>query len=168
MKLTIAERENAGAWNEAKARTELDALQSALVEEARNRAAAEALALEVASTPRNVVQPRLRDEVSGVFESLLPRIALLRSSPEVIAAEFSDRRFLYRALAELSSGDEGLPTNWKKLRGIPDWIERHISNGQDDSGRIYARLDEDRRLWEVLVSHKGEQLRDISWLRNFN
>ncbi|WP_158044846.1 hypothetical protein [Skermanella pratensis] len=116
LKLTIAERENAEVWNEAKARTELDALQSALVEEARNRAAAEALALEAASTPRNLVQPRLRDEVSAVFESLLPRITLLRSSPEAIAAEFSDRRFLYRALAELSAGDEGLPANWKKLR----------------------------------------------------
>ena len=37
-------------------------------------------------------------------------------------------------------------------------------SGQDDAGRVYARLGESDRIWMVLVSHKSEQSRDIAWL----
>lgn len=167
LKLALAERDVSGGRDEQRVRAEFDALQQALVEEAKNRAAAEALALESAPSPRIMVQPRLREEIVTVFECLLPRVKMLRSSSGVTAAEFSDRRFLYVALAELAAGDEGMPVNWKKLKGLSDWLERHISNGQDDAGRLYAHLDRDNRVWNVLVSHKAEQSRDIAWLRTF-
>jgi hypothetical protein len=78
----------------------------------------------------------------------------------VLTGEFADRGGLYRSLIELDSG--ALGRAWKKLHGAPGWWERHVSNGQDDSGRIYARRGEGS--WEVLISHKSQQARDITWL----
>jgi hypothetical protein len=91
-------------------------------------------------------------------------VRLIRDSFIVIAAEFSNRRALYRALAELRTVNGRFPSSWKKLKGLDDWWERHMSDGQDDAGRVYARLTNEGRVWEVLVSHKSEQSRDISWL----
>ena len=54
-----------------------------------------------------------------------------------MAGEFADRRSLYRALVELSA--DTLGRQWKVIRGAPGWRERHVSNGRDDSGRLYAR-----------------------------
>lgn len=165
LKLELAERHASGHLDEARARKEIDALQQALVEEAEKRAAAEALALEAAPRSRPIPSGRVRDEIIAVFESLLPRVRLLRNSLDIAAVEFSDRRFLYTALAELAGRSDGMPTNWKKLKGLDGWLERHISNGLDDAGRIYARLSRDDRAWDVLVSFKSEQARDITWLR---
>ena len=75
-----------------------------------------------------------------------------------------DRRALYRGLAELHVVNGRLPATWKKLKGLNAWWERHMSNGQDDAGRVYARLRDSDRIWNVLISHKGEQSRDIAWL----
>jgi len=91
-------------------------------------------------------------------------VPLVRDSVIVIAAEFSNRRALYRGLVELRSVNGRLPPTWKKLKGLDDWWERHISDGQDDAGRVYARLANSERVWDVLISHKSEQSRDIAWL----
>jgi len=82
----------------------------------------------------------------------------------VISAEFANRRTLYRTLQELQETKEGRPANWKKVQGVDGWWERHMSNGQDDSGRAYAKWDGTERRWDVLISHKGEQARDMAWL----
>lgn len=171
LRLALAEQASAPIQDDGgevaeRLRAEVDDLQKALAEEAKHRIAAEALALEVPRPPHPPASGRLRDEVAAVFAGLLPRIRLLRSSLDVVAVEFSDRRFLYGALAELADGTSGAPPNWKKVKGADRWWERHISNGQDDTGRIYARLDAEGRDWEVLVSHKSEQPRDIIWLRS--
>ncbi|CAO3424926.1 hypothetical protein [Azospirillum doebereinerae] len=171
LRLALAEQAAASTQDDGgevadRLRAELDDLQKALAEEAKHRIAAEALALEVPHPPRLLAAGRLKDEVAAVFAGLLPRIRLLRSSLDVAAVEFSDRRFLYGALAELANGANGTSPNWKKVKGADRWWERHISNGQDDTGRIYARLDAEGRDWEVLVSHKSEQPRDIIWLRS--
>ncbi|MGY0794217.1 hypothetical protein ACW7BJ_33135 [Azospirillum argentinense] len=171
LRLALAQRAPADAQDEAwdradRLQADFAELQRTLVEESKNRLAAEALALEAPPLPRPAAPGRLSEEVAAVFASLLPRIRLLRASLDVAAVEFSDRRFLYGALAELAAGTGGTPANWKKVKGADRWWERHISNGQDDAGRIYARLDPEDRRWEVLVSHKSEQPRDIAWLRS--
>jgi hypothetical protein len=55
-----------------------------------------------------------------------------------------------------------MTSKWKRIQGVPGWRERHVSNGQDDSGRIHAGPHQGR--WDLLVSHKAQQDRDISWL----
>lgn len=95
--------------------------------------------------------------------ALLPKVRLIRDSLMVVAAEFASRKALYRTLSELQEAKDRLPPNWKKVQGVEGWWERHLSNGQDDAGRAYARLNAERN-WDVLVSHKSEQSRDIAWL----
>ncbi|WP_315734067.1 MULTISPECIES: hypothetical protein [unclassified Bradyrhizobium] len=107
---------------------------------------------------------KLKSEIEVVFEILLPDVRLIRDSLIVIAAEFSNRRALYRGLAELRNVSGRLPPTWKKLKGLGEWWERHMSDGQDDAGRVYARLSNTERIWDVLISHKGDQVRDIAWL----
>src|SRR5262249_54163025 len=103
---------------------------------------------------------RLQNEIALLLGSFRPDLRFLRDSLTVVSAEFADRRSCYRALLEL--GPEALGRFWKKIQGAPSWWERHVSNGQDDSGRIYVRRAE--RSWDVLVSHKSQQSRDVAWL----
>ena len=103
---------------------------------------------------------RLQDEIATLLASLRPDLQFLRESVTVLTGEFADRRGLYRALIEL--GSDALGRAWKKMHAAPGWWERHVSNGQDDSGRLYVRRVE--RHWEVLVSHKSQQARDLAWL----
>jgi hypothetical protein len=107
---------------------------------------------------------RLQEETATLLASLRPDLRFLRESVTVLTGEFADRRGLYRALTEL--GSDMLGRAWKKLRGAPGWWERHVSNGQDDSGRLYVRRAEGH--WEVLVSHKSQQARDIAWLTRYS
>ena len=103
---------------------------------------------------------RLQNEIALLLASFRPDLRFLRDSLTVVSAEFADRRGCYRALLEL--GPEALGRSWKKIQGPASWWERHISNGRDDSGRIYVRRAE--RSWDVLVSHKSQQSRDVAWL----
>jgi hypothetical protein len=108
---------------------------------------------------------RVPEEVQTVLAALLPRVRLLRDSLTIACGEFGNRQALYRACAELQQSSARLPPAWKKLQGVDAWWEQHISNGEDDAGRLYTRLDRTDLCWEVLLSHKGEQARDIAWLK---
>ena len=148
---------------------ELVALQANLEAERARREEAEKLAadaLAAVQQPRAIPSParKLKDEIETVLASLLPRIDLQKDTLVFVSSELSDRTSLYRALAELNLGQERMPIRWKKVQGATGWWERHVSSGHDDAGRIYARLDTSTRRWQVLVSHKGDQSRDINWL----
>jgi hypothetical protein len=103
---------------------------------------------------------RLQDEISALVATLRPDLRFLRDSLTVLVGEFADRRSLCRAVVELDAN--ALGRSWKRIHTAPGWWERHISNGQDDSGRIYTRRT--GGCWDLLVSHKSEQARDVSWL----
>lgn len=150
----------------AEARPEIDrhseALQEALAEEQRRRIEAEEAASAFESRPRVMPAGRIADEVRYVLVGLLPHIRMLRDSIEVITAEFASRQGVWRALSELSDAG-GIPRDWKKIHGAEGWWERHLINGRDNAGRIYVRKSAGV-CWDVLVSHKTEQPRDIAWL----
>jgi len=103
---------------------------------------------------------RLLDEIAALLGKFRPDLRFLRDSLTIVTGEYADRQSFYSAVNEL--GPDPLRRGWKKIHGTPGWWERHISNGQDDSGRIYARPTAGK--WEVLVSHKAQQRRDIEWL----
>jgi hypothetical protein len=171
-----AERLNAGAGNASALavrvvalEAELEHVQRALeAERAARTAPADtsqpSAALPAAQPPR--LARRLQEEVATVLESLLPGVRLLRDSLMVASAEFRDRAAFYRALRELAQGPARLPPAWKKLRGADGWWERHVSTGEDDAGRAYVRTNAASSGWDVLLSHKAEQARDIEWLRS--
>jgi hypothetical protein len=107
---------------------------------------------------------RLQEELATALAALRPDVTLLRDSLQVAVGEFASRAAFYRMLQELPVTG-GRPEGWKALRGAERWWERHVSTGQDDSGRAYARFDPIGRRWDLLLGWKGEQARDIAWLR---
>ena len=109
------------------------------------------------STPR--AGRLMRDEVAGVAAALLPRLRLLGGSLDFMATELSDRGPVWRALGELDRNAHGMPIGWKGVAGKQGWWERHFPTGQDNQGRLYARLA--GATWVVLVSHKQGQAADI-------
>lgn len=134
------------------------------------RAAAEAALEDARTAPVSSARlpssrMRLQDEIAVVLESLLPSLNLVRDSITVAAMEYSSRRALYRALAELGGAVGRLPSQWKAVQGATGWWERHVSDGQDNTGRLYARFASSSQRWDVLISDKAEQTRDIAWLR---
>jgi hypothetical protein len=157
--------------NVGQTQMEIDELKTAIELERSLREEADAAALAAAQllNDTRVGRPapqvgKIKNEIEIVFATLIPEVRLMRDSMIVIAAEFSSRRALYRGLTELRTVNGRFPPTWKKLKGLDDWWERHISDGQDDAGRVYARLGDSDRLWDVLISHKSEQARDIAWL----
>lgn len=145
---------------------ERQALRDALEEERRARSEAESTAAQMRADrpPQSSSLKALRSEVARVFSHLLPDVEPLRDTLDVICYEFRDRGPLYRALSQLDPKTGTFPHRWKKLEGVDAW-ERHIADGLSDAGRVYAQFDGERRRFEVLVSHKGEQTKDLSWLR---
>lgn len=177
--------EERAAASPAKGSAATDALLSDLAEERRLREAAEVArataeaALEAAraeleltrATPTALRQApsrtRLHDEISDVLASLLPNLNLLRDSLTVAASEYTSRKPLYRCLAELASAAGRLPPNWKSVQSVAGWWERHVSDGQANTGRIYALYVQETQCWDVLISDKAEQSRDMAWLRKY-
>ena len=104
----------------------------------------------------------MADEVRDVLAGLLPTLTMLRDSIEVITVEFARRGAVWRALGELASA-ASIPRDWKKIHGADGWWERRLSDGRDNTGRIYARRG-GGSAWQVLISHKADQNRDIAWL----
>jgi hypothetical protein len=156
---------------------EAAALRQTLAEEQRlhaeaglARAAAEQerdfLANRPAATPGRAGQPKFQNELAVVMETLLPKLKLVRDTLTVLAVEFSDRRAVFRALGELQGSVGRLPSGWKAVQGAEEWWERHISDGRDNTGRLYCRLIPSSQSWAVLVSYKAIQKRDIAWIKN--
>lgn len=112
----------------------------------------------------NRTKAKIVDEIRDVISTLFPRAKLVRDTIDVISVEFLNRRSVYKALNELHTSQAGIPAAWKTLKGHDGWLERHVSDGQSDAGRAYARLVDPDRSWEILISHKGEQTRDMQWL----
>ena len=172
MELTAARARHTALQNERDslkdaASQALSALRAELEAEREARVAAEA-AVSLESPPVAPTPPRparLQNEIQTVFAALLPEFRLVRDSIGVVAIEYEDRGPTYRALAELRGHPGRMPPAWKSVHSVPAWWERHISDGRDNTGRMYARLDRDNSCWKVLISHKAEQARDIAWLR---
>lgn len=99
-------------------------------------------------------------EVQSILSAVFPHLEPLRASMERLAIEATDRRAFYSALRELD--EPRLGSNWKKLKGLDGWFERHVSDGRSDAGRIYARHYDSG--WQILFGNKGEQATDIAWL----
>ena len=147
----------------AEIENELDRLQrenNALIQEVAELRSELTAAQSARPQPGRPAGGRVQEEIAKVVAGLRPDLHFLRDSMTVLWGEFSDRGGLCRALHELGSGS--MTGNWKRIQGAPGWWERRVSNGQDDSGRIYARPRQGR--CDVLVSHKAQQGRDISWL----
>jgi hypothetical protein len=162
LQVEIARLRSAVAEGQPEAERRAEALREALEDEQRRREAAEQAAAALENQPTPTPSGRIAEEVRDVLAGLLPNVRMLRDSVQVITAEFASRQGVWRAFGELASTGT-IPRDWKKIHGAEGWWERHLINGRDNSGRIYVRRTT-RSGWDVLVSHKAEQPRDIAWL----
>jgi hypothetical protein len=145
--------------------------ETAWAEEGAARAAAEQLveAARRAAPPTSAPAlptssaRRAAEELADAVAALLPRLTLLGGSREALAFGYRSRSAVLRALRELHERPDEVLAGWKIIRRAGSWRERHISNGQDDSGRLYARRGSAGAV-EVLLSDKASQERDIVWL----
>jgi hypothetical protein len=152
---------------------ESDALRQSLGKMAERLAEVEAeasnLRARIDSEPATVApapQPtarlnRLEVDLAEAAASLLPRLDFVSDSMKFVAIELSNRSMLWRALYSLDRQERGQPEGWKSVAGHTGWWERHFSTGQDNQGRLYARLQGQPARWQVLVSHKQDQAGDL-------
>jgi hypothetical protein len=149
------------------ARRQLEALAAriAVLERALEAARAEPAPSPPPPSPPSRAQVRLQDEIATALAALAPSVELVQDSLPRIVTELAGRKPLYAALRELDAGSRGMPPGWKRLADAAGWWERHLATGRDHTGRLYARHDPGRARWEVLVSTKARQIRDIDWLR---
>lgn len=147
--------------------------EAAWSEEATARAAAEQLARAVGESQvepiaKTLVFPaaarRAMRDLGETIATILPRVVLLGSSLELLSFGMRQRGPVLRILRDLHDQPNETLAGWKNIHGAAGWRERHVSTGQDDSGRVYARHSSQGRV-QVLVSVKGMQDRDIDWLR---
>lgn len=137
----------------------LEAMSARLAEV---EAEAQVLRAQVDAAPRHVPKAnRLEAELALAAASLLPRLDFIGNSMSFIAVELPSRSIVWKALAALDRHERGQPEGWKSLSGYPGWWERHFSTGQDNQGRIYARVTGLPSRWQVLVSHKQDQAMDL-------
>ncbi len=123
---------------------------------------AQALRAQLDTAPRPSPKPnRLEAELALAAASLLPRLDFIANSMNFIAVELPSRSIVWKALAVLDRQERGQPEGWKSLSGHSGWWERHFSTGQDNQGRIYARIAGQPARWQVLVSHKQDQTMDL-------
>jgi hypothetical protein len=152
---------SADATEERALRVSLDAMAERLAE-VEEEAAGLRSKLAATSVPSAAARPnKLEEELAVAAAALLPRLHFLGNSVRFLAIELPERSILWKALAALERQERGQPVGWKSLSGHPGWWERHFSTGQDNQGRIYARLDGTPPQWQVLVSHKQDQAMDL-------
>ncbi|MCX7818825.1 MAG: HIRAN domain-containing protein [Kiritimatiellae bacterium] len=105
-------------------------------------------------------QKRHNAEMIELLCVLCPRTTFVRDSLDVLFTELKEHRHALRLVHQLDGGEH--PPNCKRVQRAPSWWEARFSTGEDDSGRLYYRIQRDR--CEVLVSFKRSQDRDVAYL----
>ena len=113
-----------------------------------------------------VASPRRRSgfEWQAVLKSLAPSLRLVRGSIDFMEVEIADPSDLLGKLAQI----DRLPAEVrsKRVHRTRDWLEQHFSTGLGRDGRLYHRqvVEHGCTVYEVLVSDKLAQKRDIDWM----
>jgi hypothetical protein len=127
-------------------------------------------ALAQAKTDRPVSAPKSRRnrqaDLETSFSMLLPSLVFLRDSLRFAAEQVFDLRALLIQLTRLNVNQINL-LEGKKLRDANKWWESHFSTGQGRDGRLYYRQTGGNPVstYQVLLSDKLAQSRDLEWLR---
>lgn len=137
------------------ARREVASLKAALEEAARQGSEA-----PVATSTRR----RSGFGWQSVLTALAPSLRLVRGSIDFMEVEIADPSDLLAKLAQI----DRLPIDVrsKRVHRTRDWLEQHFSTGLGRDGRLYHRqvVEHGRTVYEILVSDKLAQKRDIDWM----
>lgn len=134
---------------------EVESLKAALQEATRQGSEA-----TVVTTSRG----RSGFEWQTVLKALAPSLRMVRGSMDFLEVEIADPSDLLGKLAQI----ERLPAEVrsKRVHRTRDWLEQHFSTGLGRDGRLYHRqvVEHGCTVYEVLVSDKLAQKRDIDWM----
>lgn len=101
-----------------------------------------------------------------IFANLLPEFIFLERGLKTFQNKFTDPKPLLRVLHKISSNSAELPL--KKVQKTNNWFEvdKKISNGNDDQGRIYLNRSSNNSSvkMSILIGHKQDQDSDINFL----
>jgi len=102
---------------------------------------------------------RLVEDVASILENLLPNVRFLQDSLQVITSRLEDPLPLLQCMGDIVQQKK----RGTKVQGATQWQEMRFSTGQDHTGRLYFRVQDD--CYEVLVSTKQNQDKDINYLK---
>jgi len=94
------------------------------------------------------------------IQSMLPNVALIRDSWDVIIRELAKPERALSLLQKLQVSPETLHA--ERVESTKGWLELHYNTGQKDDGRLYYKRTGQNT--EVLISFKNEQKKDIRWM----
>jgi prepilin-type processing-associated H-X9-DG protein len=113
-----------------------------------------------------VASPRRRTgfEWQVVLKALAPSLRLVRGSIDFMEVEIADPSDLLGKLAQIDRRPAEVRS--KRVHRTRDWLEQHFSTGLGRDGRLYHRqvVEDGCTAYEVLVSDKLSQKRDIDWM----
>jgi len=113
-----------------------------------------------------VTSPRRRTgfEWQDVLKALAPSLRLVRGSIDFMMVEIADPSDLLGKLAQIDRRPADVRS--KRVHRTRDWLEQHFSTGLGRDGRLYHRqvIEDGRTAYEILVSDKLSQKRDIDWM----
>lgn len=108
---------------------------------------------------------RVEDRQEELLLNLLPEFIFLERGLKSLKLKFTDRKPLMKVLSALAF-EKDLPI--KKINRTNNWyeVDKKISNGQDDQGRVYfTKIEKNSTLQKaILIGHKQNQESDFNYL----
>lgn len=115
-----------------------------------------------------IYKDREKKQISRIVDSFLsPDIYIPRKSLKTLENDFSSRSSVYKIL-NLLIRNQGL-VKFKNANAAEGWkeIDKKISNGQDEQGRMYVgEIKHQDTKYVVLVGHKKNQSKDFEYMKN--
>lgn len=108
---------------------------------------------------------RAEDGAVELLLNLLPQFIFLERGLKIFKTKFTDQKPLIKVLSALAF-QKDLPR--KKINTTNNWyeVDKKISNGQDDQGRVYFTKIEKNSILQkaILIGHKQNQESDFNYL----
>jgi len=116
----------------------------------------------------DIYKDREKHQISRTLNNFLnPEIYIPRRGLKTLETDFRSRDFVYKILNSLIKDESSV--NFKDAYTADGWkeVDKKISTGQDDQGRIYvAKIKKQDTKFVVLIGHKKNQSKDFEFMRS--
>lgn len=104
-----------------------------------------------------------KEELTRIFNVLLPNIILMRDSLDILIFELQDYQHILNILHDISINPSTVKA--KRFQTTDDWLETHFKTGTGNNGRLYYKIEKNNQCF-ALISFKKEQDKDQKYLRS--
>jgi chromosome segregation ATPase len=125
------------------------------------------------ASPENEMEEHSHHRVGGSFrrhiDSIIStlfgdRLEFLRDSMDYLVDDLTEYRPVCTLLRRVYENPPAV--GGQRVATTDGWLEQHFSTGQDDDGRLYYKQINSSR-YQILLSRKARQRRDISYLQRW-